>query len=63
MNFEKILLVLWTNYVTKLNNPNQIPSNQFHHSNSSPPVQHQDTRLYIELKKQTSKVWSYLLKT
>ena len=25
MNFEKILLVLWTNYVTKPNNPNQLP--------------------------------------
>ena len=45
MNFEKILLVLGTNYVTKLNNVNQIPSNQVKLSNnnninnSSPPAQ------------------------
>ena len=69
MNFEKISLLLGTNYVIKPNNHNKLPSSQvklqvtirayFHHRQ----YDQQDIQLYIELKKQTSKVWNYLLKT
>ena len=70
MNLENILLVFQTNYARKPNNPNQFASNQvkvkitivtthFHHHQYNT----QNIRLYIELKKQTPKVWSYLLKT
>ena len=70
MNFEKISLLLGTNYVIKANNHNKLPLSQvkvqgtilrayFHHCQ----YDQQDIQLYIELKKQTSKVWNYLLKT
>ena len=70
MNFEKILLLFRTNYDTKPNNLSQLLLNQvkvkvtilpthcYHHQYDT-----QDMHLYIELRKQTSKVWNYLLKT